>query len=107
MGWELLLAQLLSVLIPMLVAWIQKWIEGRLKKASERLPAVHTYASEADAAVAVFDAAIEDLPRWAFLKRALLRRAKAACVKNGKVMTEASAEDAVELRDLANALDNE
>ena len=78
-----IIAALISVLGPMFVEWLRKWIESRLHKAAEKLPPVESFASEHEARDALFDAALKDLPKYAKGRRALLKRMKSAASAAG------------------------
>lgn len=109
MTFAAIIAALISVFGPMLLAWIQKWLESRANKAAARLPAVGSFASEHDARNALFDAMIEDLPRAAFARRSLLRRLKGAAARAGVTSTGAaspiSPEDAGDIADAVGIVD--
>jgi hypothetical protein len=85
MGWAAIIAALIRVLGPVLAGWVEDCTKERLEKAAAKLPAADTYASEGEAAAAVFDRAIKDLPRWAKWRRKALQRAKEVAVQGKKL----------------------
>lgn len=100
MGWSAIILALLEIFGPLIVAWLKAWLEDRLNRAAANLPAPESFGSPELARAALFDEAIADLPRFAFVRRALLRRMKAT---DANPTPEALAE----LRDLAAAAANE
>lgn len=107
MGWSALIMMLIQVLGPILVEWLRKWLDSRLARAAEKLPAMSSYASEHAARNALFDQAIADLPHLAYARRALLRRMKDASIDAGVTSQGAARplteEEATGLADLAGA----
>jgi hypothetical protein len=99
MGWAAIIAAIIELFGPLLKEWITKWIEGRLKKASERINVADFGDDERAAKVALLTVAIEDLPRWAKARRMLLRRMKAD-VERGAI-------DVADLKDAVALADNE
>lgn len=97
MGWAAIISAIISIFGPMLAEWLKKWLDSRLADVSQSLPAAESFGSPDLARAALFDAAIDSLPRWAFARRALLRRMKAH--GDGPVTGEAAAE----FRDLAGS----
>jgi len=85
MVWTSLIAVLLELFGPLLADWLKGCTEERLANAAAELPPADTYGSEGEAATALFDRAIADLPRLAFVRRAALRRAKAVAVQGKKI----------------------
>lgn len=100
MGWSAIILALIQVLGPILIEWLKKWLEDRLQQAAARLPAVESFGSPELARAALFDEAIASLPRFAFARRALLRRMKATDA-------DPSPEALAELRDIAGAAEQE
>lgn len=111
MGWSAIIAALIQTFLPMLLEWLQKWLDSRLSRAAEKLPAFASYGSEHDARDALFDQAITDLPRFAYARRALLTRLKAAARAAGVTCAGAAnplaESDAEEIAALAGAADSE
>lgn len=66
-----LIKQLLAEFGPLLVALIKAWLESALKRAAKKVNA--DGMSPAGAAVALVQQAIDETPKLAFGKRALLR----------------------------------
>jgi len=85
MGWFSIVAAILELLGPLLQSWLKDCTEERLANAAAELPPADTYGSEGEAAAALFDKAIADLPRLAFVRRAALRKAKAVAVQGKKL----------------------
>ena len=85
MGWASLIAVLLELFGPLLADWLKGCTEERLANAAAALPPADTYGSEGEAAAALFDRAIADLPRLAFVRRAALRKAKQVAVQGKKI----------------------
>lgn len=108
MGWASIIAALLEVFGPILQDWLKECTKERLEDAAADLPDVGSYASEGAAVVAMFDTAIADLPRLAFVRRSALRRMKAASVRDGKMRrAPLTAEEIREGRDLVGGVRNE
>lgn len=101
MGWAAIIAVILEIFGPLLAEWLQKWLDSLLNKAASRLPAASSFATEDMARGALFDEAIRSLPRFAFARRAMLRRMKASGLGSLTVNEEA------EFRDLSAAAENE
>jgi hypothetical protein len=108
MAWAGIIAALIELFGPLLTDWLKSCTEERLEDAAADLPATTSYANEGEAVGALFDAAIADLPRLAFVRRAALRRMKAASI-DGKKMRRAplTAEEVREARDLVGGVRNE
>lgn len=81
--WASLIFELLKYLGPVLLEWLRKFLENRLERAAAKLPDFATYATEHDARDAVFQQAIDDLPRFAYARRALFHRLKLAASDAG------------------------
>lgn len=103
MGIAAVIAALIEVLGPLMVEWLKKWLEGKLRAAAgavdfEGKPAAETVG-------ALFDEAIRQTPRFALPRRVLLRRLKAAAVRGApQVMAGAfalTATEADEIKDVA------
>lgn len=101
MGWAAIISALLSVFGPMLIKWLQEWLASRFAEVAAALPDVATFGTPAEARNALFDGAIASLPRFAFARRALLRRMKA----HGDEPLTGDA--AAEFRDMAGAAASE
>lgn len=96
MAWAAIISALLSIFGPLLLDWLKKWLDSRMVEAAARLPAAETFGSPELARAALFDEVIADLPRFAFGRRALLRRMKATAADG--TMT---ADEAAEMKGLA------
>lgn len=101
-----IIASLLSIFGPVLADWLKKCLEERLNDAAAGLPPAASFATEGAAVEALFDAAIDNLPRWAFIRRRSLERMKAASVTaDGKLRTAPlTAEELREARDIVGAI---
>jgi hypothetical protein len=95
MGWTVIIAALIRVLGPVLADWLEGCTKERLENAAAKLPAADTFASEGEAAAAVFDRAIADLPRWAKWRRNALARAKEVAVQGAVIRREPLTESEV------------
>jgi hypothetical protein len=95
MGWAAIIAALIRVLGPVLADWLEGCTKERLENAAAKLPAADTFASEGEAAAAVFDRAIKDLPRWAKWRRKALARAKEVAVQGSAIRREPLTADEV------------
>lgn len=99
---------ILELLGPLLQDWLKKCTEERLNQAAAELPDADTFANEGEAAAALFDRAIADLPRLAFVRRAALRRAKAVSIEGKKIRTRPlTASEIAEGRDLVGGVRGE
>lgn len=109
MGWSVLIAELLKLFGPLLTDWLKSCTEERLERAAANLPAAESFGSEGKAVEALYDEAIDDLPRFAFIRRAALRRMKSAAVTpEGTVRrTPLTASEMREGRDLVGGVRNE
>jgi hypothetical protein len=107
-GWLAIISALLTIFGPLIADWLKGCLEERLNEAAASLPPAETYASEGDASDALFDEAIRGLPRFAFARRAALRRAKAAAREGDGIRTAPlTAAELDEARDLVGAVKNE
>lgn len=100
MGWSAIILALIQLFGPAIMAWLKAWLEGRMNKAAANLPAPESFGSPELARAALFDEVIADLPRFAFVRRAMLRRMKAESVNP-------TPDGMAEIRDLAMAVDRE
>ncbi len=110
MGWSAIIAAILSIVGPFLVDWLKKCGEERAKRSADRLPAFESYSSPGAARDALFDAMIDDLPRWARARKALLRRLKSVAMKEGVTgagVVTLDPADAAELADLGGLASEE
>lgn len=108
MGWAAIITALIELFGPLLANWLKECTEERLSNAAAELPDADSYASEGEAAAALFDRAISDLPRLAHVRRAALRRAKAIAVEGKKIRTRPlTAAEMVEGRDLVGGVRGE
>lgn len=108
MEWVAIITALLQLFGPILQDWLEKCTEEKLNDAAQSLPSADSFASEAAAVEALFDEAIANTPRLAFLRRAALRRMKAAAVKDGVVRREPlTAAEIEEGRDLIRGIRRE
>lgn len=109
MGWASIIAALIQLFGPALVEWLQKWLDGILKRAAESLPDVTTYAAEPLAREALFDRAIALTPRFAFARRTLLRRLKTSAILHGypEAVGHLTPDELAEVRDAAFAAADE
>jgi len=108
MVWTSLIAVLLELFGPLLADWLKGCTEERLANAAAELPPADTYGSEGEAAAALFDRAISDLPRLAFVRRAALRKAKAVAVQGKKIRrTKLTAAEIAEGLDFVGAVKGE
>ncbi len=82
MEWVAIIAALMQVFGPILAEWLKKCMEERMEEAAKNLPVASSFASEADAADALFDEMIAGLPRFAFIRRAAFRRMKQAAISS-------------------------
>jgi hypothetical protein len=99
---------IMQILGPLLEKWIASCTEEKLTEAAGRLPGREVFASDGEAANALFDEAIASLPRLAFIRRSALRRAKAVMVVNGQLRTSAlTVTELEEGRDLVSAVRGE
>lgn len=67
-----LLIALFAALIPILAKWLQEWLAGRLKSAEAKIPKTGEMDDKAHAK-AVLAQALDDTPRIAWGRRALIR----------------------------------
>lgn len=90
-----IIKQLLAEFGPLLVALVRAWLESALKRAAKKVDA--DGMSPAGAAVALVQQAIDDTPKLAFGKRALLRlvRDNAGRVALGHKLTDPHVRDEV------------
>lgn len=108
MGWAAIITALIELLGPLLADWLKKCTEERFAQAAAELPDADTFANEGEAAAALFDRTIADLPRLAFVRRAALRRAKAVSIEGKKIRTRPlSAAEIAEGRDLVGGVRGE
>jgi hypothetical protein len=108
MGWAAIVAALIELFGPLLQDWLKDCTAERLSDAARELPEPDTFGSEGEAASALFDRAISDLPRLAFVRRAALRRAKAAAVVGKKIRrTPLTAAELAEGRDYVGGVKGE
>jgi len=95
MGWASIVLAIIELLSPLLQEWLKGCTEERLANAAAELPPADTYGSEGEAAAAVFDRAIADLPRWAKWRRNALARAKEVAVQGAVIRREPLTESEV------------
>ncbi len=113
MTWAALIAALIEVFGPILVEWLKRWLEDRLKTAATHLPEPTSFAHHSAPPAALFDKAISLLPPLAFARRTLLRRLRASAVKradalmSGQAVAVLTADERAELREAAGAAGNE
>lgn len=108
MGWASIVAALLAIFGPLISDWLKECTEEKLSDAADNLPEPSTFGSEGEATAALFDEAIARLPRLAFVRRAALRRMKAASIVDGKLRTAPlTAEEIAEARDLVGGVRQE
>lgn len=110
MAWIAIITEVLKLFGPVLAEWFSKLLESLFKKAAERLPPPESFATPAAAQAALFDAALEHLPRRAPARRTLLRRLKAAAVSRALAKTPhvpLTPAEFVELNDAAQAAESE
>src|SRR5688572_7416325 len=92
MGWITIVASILELLGPIIQDLLKNCMEDQLNDAAADLPAVETYDSEGQAAEALFNQAIANLPFWARFRKRAMRRAKAVAVEGDKVRRAALTE---------------
>jgi hypothetical protein len=80
MSWAAIIASLLEVLGPLLVEWVKQWLHAKLADAARESDPAANLPAEVQVG-AVFDEAIAQTPRYARIRRALLRRLKAIAVQ--------------------------
>lgn len=105
MGWSAIIAVIIQTLGPVLMEWLKKWLESRLQKAAGKLGEGAGFLSESAQQGALFDQAIDDLPRFALVRRMFLRSCRQAAVnaaENGGALRGA---DAAMLKDVASVVD--
>ncbi len=108
MGWAAIIAAILEVFGPILASWLKDCSKDKLTDAASSLPDPITFATEGAATAALFDEAISNLPRLAFIRRAALRRMKSAAIVDGKLRrTPLTADEIAEARDLVGAVRND
>ena len=113
MSWAVIINMLIELFGPILVEWLKKWLDDRLKTAAAHLPDPHTFASPMAGTTALFDKAIASLPLLAFSRRTLLRRLRSASVARSEMIFSGthpmalSAEEQAEISDAAGAARNE
>lgn len=111
MPWSAILAVLLQTILPLLVEWLQKWLESRMKVAAERLPAVSSYPSNERAVAALFDEVIASVPRRAMGRRLLLKMLKNKAVARADEVVagtfELDADEIDEMRDVGAIAESE
>jgi hypothetical protein len=101
MGWASIVALILELVGPLLEKWMAECTADRLESASAELPPATSFASQGDAATALFDKAIDDLPRFAFVRRRALERMRDKSVEGDKLRTAPfTAEELREARDI-------
>lgn len=79
---------LISIFGPALAKWMETCLAERLKKAAKEVGPVSNFGSEGEAALAIIDQAIEDLPRWAKKRREAFEEMKKAAVVDGELRTK-------------------
>ena len=87
MPWASIIELILQLVGPLLTKMLENCTKKTLKTAAAGLDAPMAFASEGEAAAAMIDAAIEKLPKRAFVRRRALEKLKAKAVVNGKVRT--------------------
>lgn len=100
MGWSLLIAELLKLFGPALTEFVKRLVEALLNRAAARMKPLTEFGSPEAGRQALFNEAINGLPRFAFGRRSLLRRMRD---QDGLL----TAEDREAFRDLAGAAENE
>lgn len=103
MGWSAVILFLIELFGPALVEWLLRWLDNRLVMAATLLPSPTSYPTEADARAALFDQAIDSLPRFAFARRTLLRVLRDIAVRGGPLTPE----DGAAVRDAGRAAEEE
>lgn len=109
MSWTLIIG-LIVALLPYLISWLQKLFA----KTAKSLPEPDTFATPEAATVALFDAAIQELPKRKYGRRMLLRVLKRIAVARapevfatarGETVTATplTADEAAELADASAA----
>lgn len=81
MGWAAIIAAIISVLGPILVDWFKKLLDKWFKKAVTTLKAPEEYGTPQDTVGALFDAAIDGLPKAAYVRRTALRALKRVALR--------------------------
>lgn len=94
-----IIAAIIAIVGPIIAEWLKKWLENILSRAATRLEG-RAFGNDTLARSALLDEAIGLTPRFAFARRALLRKLKAT---NGDL----SPDDVEAIRDLAGAAENE
>ncbi len=105
MGWAAIIAAIMEIFGPLLSDWLKECTEDRLSNATADLPPVGEFVSEGAAAYAMFDAAIADLPRFAFIRRRALERMRDRTVEGAAIRrTPLTADELREARDIVRAV---
>lgn len=78
MGWAAIITLILQTFGPLLVEWLKKWLEDRLKKASTMVAAPESFGDDTDRQEVLLRAVLQDTPRRMVLRRVMLRNMIAA-----------------------------
>ncbi len=97
-----IISALLAAIGPLLTQWLVAWLQSLFTKAASGLPEP-VPGSESVARAALFDAALNHTPRFAFARRALLRTLKRHA--DAAVASGLTADAVAEIRDAASAAD--
>ena len=110
MTWAAIITAIIQIFGPMLAEWLKKWLDSWLNKAAAEMTGgpngVAEVAGEAFAACELLDKAIQMLPRFAFGRRALLRRIRGYVFANG-LNCNPTGYDLAELAELAKLAEND
>ena len=101
--WGPLIAVLLELFGPVLVELLKSLLDKWLKRAADQMPAAVVFGDDKAAKLALLDKTYDILPRFAFGRRALVLRMKAAVKRGGKPTPD----DLAELQNALAAADSE
>lgn len=101
MGWAALITAIMELFGPLLSTWLADCTKDRLEDAAADMHEPVSFGGEGAAVGALFDKAIDNLPRFAFVRRRALERMKDKAVENGKLRTAPfTGEELREARDI-------
>jgi hypothetical protein len=101
MGWAAIITALLQMFGPALAEAMKRLLEKWLNRAADQM-ATNTFGDAQAASVALLDRTLAILPWYAVLKRAMVRRMKAAAARGG-----ATDDDVAEMHELAHVAEFE